>query len=487
MKACRYLAGTLRGASRGTEASLMLRIAATVCAVFSLFPGMAPAAVTFTGAVDPSDPLAWSADQSATVAGNSNGSIVVDDGNVLHARSVYVASPEGFTGEISVDGGGSRLTASRVFYLGYGGGEGSLTITNGGSVSVLSWLHVGIGPVATGRVSVDGVGSTLSAGEMWVGTSRGAGTLSISGGATATGYATRIGFNRARQGAVHVVGSGTTLVNAGPITLGEEGSYGTGGGVGALEVSSGATVQSGLGVIGFHENTVGVNTAIVDGIGTSWTTDGTMDVGVYGKGRLAITGGATVDCYWGRVGAYGRSGSGVAIVSGPDSVWACRNGIYVGEGDLQNAGDLSVFQGGLVKSIIRDRPADSPLLDIKADGMVKMGSGGMLALEGEAADSLDQFLELVDGTDDIRYRDLASGTWQHLSGAAYGTDYTLQYHDAGDLAGFTVLTVTAPIPEPAAVVLALLGMGCAWLTSYGRRATSPMSPIDGSYDRTRNE
>ena len=81
--------------------------------------------------------------------------------------------------------------------------------------------------------------------------------------------------------------------------------------------------------------------------------------------------------------------------------------------------------------------------DGDGDSFINMGSGGMLALYGDADDSLGDFLGLVSGTDAIRYWDESVWGWVDITGAADGVDYTLSYEVGGDLDGYTVLTVTA--------------------------------------------
>ena len=82
-----------------------------------------------------------------------------------------------------------------------------------------------------------------------------------------------------------------------------------------------------------------------------------------------------------------------------------------------------------------------------------MSTGGMLALFGEADGSIEDFLALIDGTGPIRYWNDSISGWANITGATYGSDYTLSYETQGELAGYTVLTV----PEP--TTLLLLGMG----------------------------
>jgi len=87
------------------------------------------------------------------------------------------------------------------------------------------------------------------------------------------------------------------------------------------------------------------------------------------------------------------------------------------------------------------------------DGIINMASGGMLALYGEADESIEEFQGLVDGSGSIRYWDASIEGWADISGATKEYDYTLVYMADGDLAGYTMLTV----PEPATVTILALG------------------------------
>ncbi len=76
-----------------------------------------------------------------------------------------------------------------------------------------------------------------------------------------------------------------------------------------------------------------------------------------------------------------------------------------------------------------------------------MASGGMLALDGIANVSLANFMDLIDGTDAIRYWDDSILEWADIINATYGDDYMLSYLTGGDLAGYTLLTVYTPEPR----------------------------------------
>jgi len=72
-----------------------------------------------------------------------------------------------------------------------------------------------------------------------------------------------------------------------------------------------------------------------------------------------------------------------------------------------------------------------------------LSTGGMLALLGDADDSLTQFLELIEGTDAINYWDDSASGWAPITGATPRVDYTLAYINTtgSALCGYTLLRV----------------------------------------------
>ncbi len=140
----------------------------------------------------------------------------------------------------------------------------------------------------------------------------------------------------------------------------------------------------------------------------------------------------------------GEAGStGQVTVSGTGSTWT-------NSGDLNVAnngnGRLNITDGGLVSV------NGTLTIDVynNGKGFINMSTGGILALTGafDASGAIGEFLGLVEGADAIRYWDDSIGEWANITGATYGEDYTLDYITEGDLAGDTMLTVTA-VPEPA--------------------------------------
>jgi len=258
----------------------------------------------------------------------------------------------------------------------------------------------------------------------------GAGRLTIDGGSDFDSLGAVMGYGLGATGVATVHGVGSTWTNNG-LYVGYEGH-------GALDITNGGSVISTFSEICFWPGGTGVVT--VSGAGSTWTNSLSLAVGTSGGGQMHITNGGAVRnplCYI----ATWAEGTGAVTVSGTGSTWANTSDLYVG---FAGGGTLSINDGGLVSV------AGGLTIDANGDGdsFINMGTGGMLALSGNADDSLESFLDLVSGTGEIRYRDDSTSDWADITGATEGEDYTLGYLAEGELVGYTVLTVTTPT-EPA--------------------------------------
>ena len=218
------------------------------------------------------------------------------------------------------------------------------------------------------------------------------------------------------------------------------------GGIGTMSISDGIAVSSTRGYIGYKSGSTG--TVTIDGTGSIWANDIEFIVGRAGNGTMNITNGGTVsnnNHSW--IGSLSGS-TGVVVVDGAGSAWTNNSNLYAGS---KGPATLNITNGGLVSV------AGTLTIDPNYDGdsFVNMDTGGMLALLGDADDSIGDFLTLVSGRDAIRYWDDSIADWADITGATYGADYTLNYLATGDLAGYTVLTVG--VPEPATMSLLALG------------------------------
>jgi T5SS/PEP-CTERM-associated repeat protein len=328
----------------------------------------ARADITPTGDVSPTDPSTWTSSTTGYIGNTSAGTLTVDGGSGLLSGNSYIGYGATATGVVSVMGTASTWSPWDLYVGAYGGG--TLSIADGGSVSNSSG-YIGCYSGSMGLVTVDGAGSRWSYGVLCVGQS-GIGTLSITNGGSVncpTDVFTSdiIGRDSGSTGRVMVDGAGSTW-NSGDLAIG-------GGGGGTLSITSGGSVSFGSSVVGDSPGSTGVVT--VDGSGSTWangnwTSLDTLIVGRSGAGTLLIANGGSVDCTTGNnpntyVGR--NSGStGKVTVDGIGSTWKNAN-LYLG---YNGSGALSITNGGSVTvahaTYVGRNTGSSGLIDFGTNG-----------------------------------------------------------------------------------------------------------------------
>ena len=360
------------------------------------------------------------------VGGSGTGTYTMSDTAECNFDGIIIiAHLVGSDGTLNVNGG--TLTDygnGHDIYVGEKG-VGRLNVTDG----TISVRDIHVGQAAAGVGYVDQSGGSITVGKILLGY-KNDGTLGncsydMSGG-------TLTCRNGGAWDGIYVgyTSADTQFNQTGGAIDADWISVGSGeGGNGTMNVSGG-TMNS------VNEFSIGGNataTGAVNVSGGTITLDyGTMYVGHRGIGTLNLTGG-TVTSYESRIGNDAGS-SGEATVSGSGSNWINTGSLHVGELGM---GTLEISDHGLV-TVAGTLTIDS---DLDGNAFVNMSTGGMLALLGDADDSLTDFLGLIDGTDAIRYWDDSLSSWVDLTQATYGQDYTLSYLSQGDLAGYTQLTV----------------------------------------------
>lgn len=186
----------------------------------------------------------------------------------------------------------------------------------------------------------------------------------------------------------------------------------------------------------------------------------TLGAGFSGAGSLTIRGGVRADSLDGTLGQYSDS-SGTADVSGEGTLWRIRRQL-----DLGRVGDgfLTIRDGALVMTDHISIGFNDEERTNRAH--INLANGGMFAIRGKLhpanatlADFYESFIPFSDPLPDVlRYWDALNGNWSDLFNATLGEDYTLEFFDTGDLAGFTVLTVHTPTPEPQTAAVLCLGL-----------------------------
>lgn len=344
---------------------------------WALLPAPLPAAIVQTGDVAPAVHTWWF-NTFGYIGSGSVGSVTVDAGSLLASRRGYLGNYIGATGTATVTGVGSLWTIYDFLYVGVSG-NGTLAIEAGGEVD--------------SRIAY-------------------------------------LGYNSNSTGTVTVTGAGSKWTHNGWLPVGDSGN-------GMLIIEAGGQVTNpSVGYLGYKSGSTG--TARVTGAGSKWTNGGSLSVGYSGNGTLTIEAGGEVSNTSGSLGySYGYSSrtTNKVTVTGAGSKWTNAGSLDVGP---IGRGTLTIEDGGLVSV------GELLAIDYSSHGnsFINMTTGGMLALRGDADESLSQFLELVSGNDDaIRFWNESLSDWAPLTTATLGVDYTLEYLTAGDLVGYTLLTV----------------------------------------------
>lgn len=245
----------------------------------------------------------------------SNGTLTVN-GGTLSSTSGTIASAAGSTATVTVTGSGAQWTNSAGVAVG-GKGAGTLVVSDKASVSGTN-IVVGANGGASGTLRVESGGTVT-------------GAISIGNLPTSTGTAT-------------VTGAGSQWNSSSTST-----AYVGQNGTGALTISNGGAVSSGVIIIG--NNATSVGTVRVEGGGTLTTATGNATLGTAAgaNGQATITGaGSTWNITKGTL-QIGYSGTGQVTIADQGSVIVGAN-VYVTSGSslrVESKGSLTSLTGNI--------------------------------------------------------------------------------------------------------------------------------------------
>ncbi len=266
------------------------------------------------------------------------GNLTISQGVSLTSYTAYLGYNSGAQGTAVVDGPNAAWTNDAKLYVGRSG-TGTLSITNGGTVSGLtdfSGAYLGYYSGSTGVATVEGDGSSwTNSGGMVVGRN-GTGILTIAKGGKVSDSSAYIGHGSYAKGSVSVDGEGSAFTSSWNLMVGYNGE-------GSLSITNAGEVSSGYGSVGRYEGSFG--TVSIDGEGSSWTINrGSFLVGDGGTGILTITNGGSFISLGSHVG-YSSNAVGRVYIDGKGSSWISRKSLSVGGSgtgsiDITNAGSL---------------------------------------------------------------------------------------------------------------------------------------------------
>ena len=301
---------------------------------------------TPTGDFSPADPSSWTASTTSYIGQTSAGTVTVDGGSSLLSYVNYLGYNPGSTGTLAINGASSKLTNGTILPLDHiptlvvgESGDGTLALSNGGSVSTSKASVVADNAGSHGMVTIDGANSTWNAYYGVTIGGAGSGALQVTHGGTMGLMWGLIGASAGGSGVVTVDGAGSTFGCLGGSTMFEVGASGAG----TMNITHGGKVTcSNQTYVGEGSGSVGNVT--VDGTDSTLTSNGPFDVGFFGAGTLTISHGGKV---------IAKSDTGVASQTGAtgsvtvDGMGSTLSNTWFVVGDYGNA-TVNITHGGTI-------------------------------------------------------------------------------------------------------------------------------------------
>ena len=308
----------------------------------------------------------WTNSSDVRVGSFGDGTLNILGGGVVSNTTGTIADDENSTGMVTVDGtdaNGNASTWTNTGDLFVGdGGNGTLNITNGGSVSGTIGV-IGLRVDSDGTVTVSGTDGAANSSSLMISDqltigSLGKGTLLIQGGGSVSSDFAFVGQNQNLTTSTVTVdgsdpnGNPSTLTTTNTLVIGPSG-------VGTLTIRNGGEAISDAVTIGNLAGSMGTATVDgtdINGTASSWTTGG-ITIGASGTGVLNVISGAEVANSSGTIGRSAGS-TGTVTVDGADSKLTFSLPLSVGGTQFAAGGNgtLNVQNSGLVQvdSVFKD-------------------------------------------------------------------------------------------------------------------------------------
>ena len=244
------------------------------------------------------------------------------------------------SGTLTITNGATVSSTNSTAY-----GTGTITVSNGGTGSSTTASILGYLAGSSGTVTVDGAGSKWTNGENLSVGSSGSGTLAITnGGAVSVAGTTSVGQGTG-TGTINFGAHGGTLTTQSLLTspnqltgTGTINANGLASDVNLVFDSTHGLKQT-VTLNGLPKQNVAINLDM-----STPANNGSLGVGWNGNGSLTIRDGIALTCADGYLG-FNSGSSGTATVDGAGSAWTNSAGLYVG---YSGTGTLKITNGGAV-------------------------------------------------------------------------------------------------------------------------------------------
>jgi T5SS/PEP-CTERM-associated repeat protein len=342
----------------------------------------------------------WNTSGELDVGVNDSGSLTIDAGAAVSTANMNLGEFTTGVGAVTVSGSKAKLTVTtgNLNVAGNGGqtqdAQGALTVNKGGVVnastsSASNGVVIGTGIGSKGTASVSGAHSKINAGLIYVGSADGDGTLTVSGGGTVTCASScgiGIGANNVGSSIATITGKGS-LWNTTQLPIGYDSA-------GTLHIEKGGVVSTVIkttGTSGLLGVSGGSGTVLVSDAGSQWNQNGGFCVGFNSTGSMTISNGGAVNDVVGSIG-YEAGADGKVTVTGSGAVWNNSSMLDIAPGD---GGTLSVANGGLV-TVGTNTTAGAATL--AAHGTLRVSAGGTLGVLGGGSFTQSGGTATIDGS-----------------------------------------------------------------------------------------
>ncbi|MHC4993412.1 MAG: PEP-CTERM sorting domain-containing protein [Planctomycetota bacterium] len=279
----------------------------------------------------------WTLDGNLHVGDAGTGRLEITGGAQLSTLDAFIGFQAGSVGSVLVEGQGSELhntNTGGVFDVGFGG-EGELTLRDGGQLLVGFSATIGQQESAKGTVNIDN--STWMIPE-----------LLVLGNQGADGYLNVTRGGRVEAGDEIVVGRPTggpanelpqhgmarvEVDGAGSLLKAPKMRFGNGAVLSELVIRNGGVVET-------LETVIGVGTpatVTVDGSDTVWRQMEHLKIGELGLGIAHVSGGARVETTLGASIGFGPDGESKVTLTDADTRWSIGEELVIGAGQRGRA------------------------------------------------------------------------------------------------------------------------------------------------------
>lgn len=345
---------------------------------------------------------------------SSSGSLNIQGGAKVNAARVILANNSAGVGVVTVDGAGSEFNSSSGVFIVGNNGQGTLNIRNGGKATAAGGVVAGYGANANslGSITVDGAGSLLQSSDTIILGNSGQGTLTVSNGGTVSAPTNTLYLG---------VGPNAT----GTLNIGAGGAVGSLSGINLIQANPGpGLLRSGDDADPNDPEALSGNTPGARGAGLSGVNfnhneaayvftplmTGNLAVAQLGSGTTILTadhnytGGTTISAGTLQLGNGGATGSVIGDILDNARLVIDRSNTVVYGGRISGAG--TVTKNGAGTTVFTGDNTYTGTTTINA-GVLQLGNGG--ATGSVAGDITNNSGLLVNRSNTFDYGGVISG------------------------------------------------------------------------------